>query len=148
MPIIQIVGGSDADIADHPWMVSIASLPNYNQYCGGSIIDEEWVLTAAHCLSGNQIGIRAGVTNRNDNSGQDRISAQIINHGDFVSATSGMDIALIRVSEPFDFSDPNVAMIPVSTQMHFELGFEDEDVVSTITGWGRLFSGGPSPNIL
>lgn len=150
LPSIQIVGGSNADIADHPWMVSVATLPNYNQYCGGSIIDEEWILTAAHCLDGSQIGIRAGVTNRNDwfGQGQDRVSAQIIIHEDYVHYLFGKDIALVRVSEPFDFSDPNVTMIPISNQLHSYLGFLEEGVVSTITGWGRLFWGGPSSDIL
>ncbi|MCH8569158.1 MAG: trypsin-like serine protease [Balneolales bacterium] len=142
----KIVGGEDADIADYPWMVALVTQAGA-QYCGGTIIDAEWILTAAHCI-GNSAFIRAGVTNRNDTNGQDRQAVQIINHPDYVSVTSGDDISLLRLAEPLDLSDPNVEAIWISTQMHHDLGYEDEGVMSTITGWGRLFSGGPSPAIL
>ena len=143
----KIVGGEDADIADYPWTVAIVTASG-SQYCGGTVIDEEWILTAAHCISGGTIFIRAGVTNKNDTSGQDRQTSQVINHPDYVTVTQGDDISLLRLSEPLDLSDPNVEAIWISTEMHNALGFEDEDVISTITGWGRLSSGGVSPQIL
>lgn len=142
----KIVGGEDADIADYPWHVALVTQAG-SQYCGGSVIDAEWILTAAHCL-GTTAFIRAGVTDRRDTNGQDRAGSLIIKHEDYVSVTQGMDIALIKLSEPLDLSDPNVEIIPISTQMHHALGFEDPDVMSTITGWGALWSGGPSSNIL
>lgn len=142
----KIVGGEDADIADYPWTVALVT-ESGAQYCGGTVIDAEWILTAAHCI-GSTAFIRAGVTNKNDTSGQDRQAVQIINHPDYVSVTSGDDISLLRLGEPLDLSDPNVEAIWISTEMHNALGFEDEDVISIITGWGRLFSGGPSPQIL
>ncbi|AXJ02235.1 Por secretion system C-terminal sorting domain-containing protein [Cyclonatronum proteinivorum] len=142
----KIVGGEDADIADYPWTVALVTAGG-SQYCGGTVIDEEWILTAAHCI-GSSAFIRAGVTNKNDTSGQDRQAVQIINHPEYVSVTQGRDISLLRLGEPLDLSDPNVAIAPISTEMHNLLGFEDEGVPSIITGWGRLFSGGPAPDIL
>ncbi|MCH8487953.1 MAG: trypsin-like serine protease [Candidatus Cyclonatronum sp.] len=142
----KIVGGEDADIADYPWTVALVTAAG-SQYCGGTVIDAEWILTAAHCIGGSAF-IRAGVTNKNDTSGQDRQAVQIINHPEYVSVTQGRDISLLRLGEPLDLSDPNVAIAPISTEMHNLLGFEDEDVPSIITGWGRLFSGGPAPSIL
>ncbi len=142
----KIVGGEDADIADYPWHVGITTAAG-SQYCAGSVLNEEWILTAAHCMGGSP-WIRAGVTNINDSSGQNIASAEVFVHPEYVSVTSGMDIALIRLAEPLDLSDPNVEPIPISTQLHNEMGFEDEGVMSEITGWGALFSGGPSPDIL
>lgn len=142
----KIVGGEDADIADYPWTVALVTAGG-SQYCGGTVIDAEWILTAAHCI-GSTAFIRAGVTNKNDTSGQDRQAVQIINHPEYVTVTQGRDISLLRLGEPLDLSDPNVAIAPISTEMHNLLGFEDEGVPSIITGWGRLFSGGPSPSIL
>lgn len=43
-----VVGGEGAYIEDYPWMVSIYH-DGYRHNCGGSIISDTWVLTAAHC---------------------------------------------------------------------------------------------------
>ena len=143
----SIVGGNDANIADYPWHVALTTSSGF-QFCGASVVDAEWILTAAHCLGGSLPYIRAGVTNRNDNSGQDRAVVQQYLHPDFVTVTQGDDIALLKLGEPLDLSDPNVAVIPIATQAHRDAGFEDAGVPSVVTGWGALYSGGPSPNIL
>ena len=143
----SIVGGNDANIADYPWHVALTTASGY-QFCGASVVDAEWILTAAHCLGGSLPYIRAGVTNRNDNSGQDRAVVQQYLHPDFVTVTQGDDIALLKLGEPLDLTDPNVAIIPISTQAHRDAGFEDDGVPSFVTGWGALYSGGPSPDIL
>jgi secreted trypsin-like serine protease len=44
----QIVGGTDVAPEEYPWMVEI--LNNTNHHCGGVLIHEDWVLTAAHCI--------------------------------------------------------------------------------------------------
>lgn len=46
----KLVNGIPADIKDYPHCISIRS--NNNHMCGGSIIDTQYVLTAAHCLAG------------------------------------------------------------------------------------------------
>lgn len=46
----RIVGGYEADIRDFPWQVSISYKNKHN--CGGSILNEYYILTAAHCTNG------------------------------------------------------------------------------------------------
>ena len=47
----RIVGGVKTDIRKHPWQVALTiSGPDGNFLCGGSIIANKWVLTAAHCF--------------------------------------------------------------------------------------------------
>ena len=43
---LKIIGGTEADIADFPYQVFFRA---GNYLCGGSIIDENWIVTAAHC---------------------------------------------------------------------------------------------------
>ena len=52
--ISRIVGGSNADISDYPWQVSLQLRSGGSWYhiCGGSIIDNKWVVTASHCVDG------------------------------------------------------------------------------------------------
>lgn len=47
MVALGIVDGSNARIEDYPYQISIRY--DDNHYCGGSIIDEYFVLSAAHC---------------------------------------------------------------------------------------------------
>lgn len=146
LPSMLIVGGEDTNIEDVPWQVALTTAGG-GQFCGGTVIDAEWILTAAHC--GTTIPrIRAGVTDRRDTNGQDRIVAQTIRHPNYVSVGQGFDIALLRLQTPLDLSDPKVAAIPIATNLHREMGFEDPDIMSIISGWGALSSGGPSSNIL
>ena len=70
----RIVGGEAAPEAI-PWQVSVRSCTSGNcHFCGGTILDAETVMCAAHCFSlGQNMGgkyIRAGVVDRYDNSGQ------------------------------------------------------------------------------
>ena len=45
----RIVGGTVAAVNSWPWQVMLTD--NYGrQFCGGSLVDPDWVLTAAHCL--------------------------------------------------------------------------------------------------
>ena len=45
----RVVGGVNARKGEFPWMAYL-SYPGYGQFCGATLITEEWVVTAAHCV--------------------------------------------------------------------------------------------------
>ena len=46
----RIVGGRVTRIQDWPWQVGLQSSSSEGIFCGGSLLNQEWVLTAAHCI--------------------------------------------------------------------------------------------------
>src|SRR5688572_29484096 len=97
----EIVGGTATTIAANPWQVSLQSSSGFH-FCGGSVINANWILTAQHCVNdGGSIStparIEAGTTNISG-SGQIRTVAQVIVYPGYVDASKGKDVALLRLS--------------------------------------------------
>lgn len=108
----RIVGGEDAVIETYPYQVSLQRHESHD--CGGSIISEYWVLTAGHCIYGDNkdLMISSGSSFLYSNSTVHRVN-QTITHqryklrGDQVPMN---DIALVQVVEPFVFDDQHQAV--------------------------------------
>ena len=146
-----IVGGQNASILDHPWQVSLRSTFG-GAFCGGSVIDAEWVLTAAHCVEGTSAGslrVVAGITRQSQaSSGQVRPVAQILRYPGYTRPETGKDVALLRLSAPLDLGDAAVAAIPLVTPADAAAGLTAAGVTARVSGWGTLFSGGSTPDVL
>jgi secreted trypsin-like serine protease len=147
-----IVGGQQASPGEWPWQVALVSWgadPYYGQYCGGSLIDVSWVLTAAHCVDGSSpsnIQILAGIHNLGSpEAGYQRINVdQIFVHPSYNASTSNNDVALLKLSTPAVLGTTpggeQVATIPlVSASVGTLAG-----VTATITGWGSTGSSYPT----
>ncbi|MFA0964216.1 trypsin-like serine protease [Roseivirga sp. BDSF3-8] len=149
-----IVGGSNADIADYPYQVSVQTTSG-SHFCGGTIINEYWIVSAAHCFQGSTTGtasniqILAGSTRLSTASqGQIRQVETIITFPGYEDVTLGRDCALLKLSSPLDLSAPNVGAIPMATEADRLGGLTDPGIISFISGWGTLSSGGTSPDVL
>jgi len=149
----DIVGGDDANISDYPYQAAMLGEGwgnNYYAYCGASVINEYWVLTAAHCMSGEiapTTYVRVGNSNSYAQGGQTYEVAEIISHPNYNSNTMNNDIALIRLEDPIEFSN-NVQPVSLVCDQQVQLGVEDVGQTSWITGWGEDEGTANNPNQL
>ncbi|XP_063416940.1 chymotrypsin-like serine proteinase [Mytilus trossulus] len=144
----KIVGGSNADISDYPWQVSLQlrSSGSWYHICGGSIINNNWVVTAAHCVDGsstNNLRIAAGMTLLSDTSRTVRTLNRVIMHPSYSGSAAGYpnDIALLELSQSLSFG-ANIDAIAVPSTQDFT------GSRCFLSGWGRLTGSGSSPNNL
>lgn len=106
VPETDIVGGTEAGPTEFPFMVGLVRTSNSNtfqsQFCGGSLIDAEWVLTAAHCVGAtNPSRIQVYANDYDLNGDGDRIDVTAIYvHPAFDSGTLENDVALLHLSVP------------------------------------------------
>ncbi|MDX9942938.1 MAG: trypsin-like serine protease [Bacteroidales bacterium] len=153
----RIVGGDEVDILEYPWQVSLQLQPQYGggHFCGGTIINSEWILTASHCLVWDDVDfqpqfmrIRAGFTEMSSTQGSYHNVSEFFLHPEYNDNSHRNDIALVRLSTPIDLTNPAAQSVQIVTQADAAEGLTDPGVMAKVSGWGVLFSDGPSPDHL
>ncbi|XP_052818323.1 chymotrypsin-1-like [Mya arenaria] len=136
----RIINGMEATPGEFPHQVTL--LNNGYHSCGGSVIANDWVLTAAHCVDGQTLSSLAVVVDLHDfsNPGSSYIwfdIAQIIMHNNYNKGPGGFpnDVALLRLSRS---TQPDI------TKNIIELAPEGTSFAGdrcTISGWGTTETG-------
>ncbi|CAG7717861.1 unnamed protein product [Allacma fusca] len=151
----RIVGGSPSSIRDLPWTVALTRGSSWGgsgrAFCGGTLINSRYVLTASHCVDGQTASAIQVLINEQDmtQSGEaatERYSvSSIIMHSGYNRRNIDNDIALLKLSRPVALiaNGPIVpACLPASNSNSFA------GVTATVAGWGATSQGSSVSSVL
>ncbi|XP_060875619.1 transmembrane protease serine 9-like [Metopolophium dirhodum] len=143
-PGSRIVGGSEVRENEYPWMASLWNVKR-KFFCGGSIVTDQYVLTAAHCFSEvpatnyREIHVVLGQTRRPGRlypGGPNVIRAAVVKiHHKYDRQGANVhdnDIALVKMVRPVKFERTTQAIcLPM---IRYDYG----GLTAVVAGWGQL----------
>ncbi|KAM9309046.1 trypsin-2-like [Pholidichthys leucotaenia] len=135
----KIVGGFECTPHSEPHQVSLNS--GYH-FCGGSLVNENWVVSAAHCAM-SHVQVRLGEHHimYNDGTEQFIYSSRVISHPEYDSRTISNDIMLIKLSQPATL---NSYVKPVALPS----SCAPAGTMCRVSGWGNTMSSTDDPDKL
>lgn len=166
----RIIGGNKTALFEFPWMALLSyDTANGRDFrCGGTVISNRYILTAAHCITNlsnlRLVQVRCGEYNisapldcevQSDPQlppvcappVQDMAFEEVIPHPNYNPSTYSDDIGLIRLAAPLNISVENVKPIclPVDNSLR-NLNLTSRRLI--VTGWGATEAGRRSEDLL
>merc|ERR1712218_422738 len=145
----RIVGGQEVEVNEWPWQAGMVWSGSSSVFCGATVISDEWILTASHCVDGtNAAEIQVLLAEHDYWDSDDPVRmdiSEIIMHAGYDSGTVDQDFALLKMASKIDWaSNPNIrpACLPDAAAGDYD------QWMSTVTGWGTTSSGGSVSNVL
>ncbi|XP_078457821.1 prothrombin [Lampetra planeri] len=146
----RVVHGDNAEEGSAPWQVMLYRKSPMDMLCGASLISDQWVLTAAHCVfyppwdkdfTAKELAVRIGKHNKAGyEKDREKISNvdKIIIHSKYNwKENMERDIALLHLEKPITFTKYIVPICLPTRDVAVSLlksGFKGR-----VTGWGNLF---------
>uniref|UniRef100_A0A452UF69 chymotrypsin n=1 Tax=Ursus maritimus TaxID=29073 RepID=A0A452UF69_URSMA len=128
----RIVNGEDAVPGSWPWQVSLQDSTGFH-FCGGSLISEDWVVTAAHCGVRTTHRVVAGEFDQGSDAEDIQVLkiAKVFKNPKFNIFTINNDITLLKLATPARFSQTVSAVCLPNENDDFPAG-----TLCATTGWG------------
>ena len=145
----RIVGGQETEVNEYPWQVGLVSASGSKPWCGGSIISNRHILTAAHCTVAkdsdpNRIRVLLGEHDTTDSLADIRTISSITDHPSYNAGNNfAYDFSILTLSSNITFSH---TMAPVCIPADVDSLYTG--LLATVTGWGHTSAGGSSPDTL
>ncbi|XP_032678014.1 trypsin-1-like [Odontomachus brunneus] len=130
----RIVGGQTTSMNEFPWMARLSYLNKF--YCGGTLINDRYVITAAHCVKGFMwfmIKVTFGEHDRCIEKGAETRYVVRVMTGEFSFLNFDNDIALLRLNERVPLSD---TIRPICLPSMLDNQYEGTKAIAS--GWGTL----------
>ncbi|XP_070561158.1 mannan-binding lectin serine protease 1-like [Ptychodera flava] len=163
-PHDRIVDGRTVAEGSWPWMALLDIPTQTFKICGGSLLNEEWLITTAQCVTNRlrssetfgqviplrSINVTFGVHRRSQPTEhvQQRGVSEILRHPDYDNLNLDADIALLRLESPVNFTDDvRPICLPKSETVlvndsglheHVERALPPPPELAVITGWGTV----------
>ncbi|XP_058829458.1 collagenase-like [Topomyia yanbarensis] len=132
----RIINGEDAELGQFPYQAKLIIQTDQGRaLCGGSLISEEWVLTAAHCVeSARSVEVTLGAVDLNDQGNDGRTvlnSTEYVRHPNYQASSASNDVAVVRLPERVTYSD-RIQPVKLPT------GHDDYNRrLALVSGWGK-----------
>ena len=141
-----VIGGTPVKAAEARWQVAIVlrGYPASEQFCGGSILSERWILTAAHCVddtSAQQLSIYAGSFDLHKGGSLVPVG-RIETHPNWRRRTFANDIALLELVDPLSLVAGKAESIDLAASL------PNPGMLVHASGWGRTSPRGARTHIL
>ncbi|XP_064082393.1 trypsin-like isoform X1 [Macrobrachium nipponense] len=145
-----VVGGFESRRNAWPWMalLGIKEADGFNWFCGGVLINDQWVLTAAHCLdtklpSTVRLGEHNYATTSDDSNEEDFEISETIRHPNYSFPVAYHDLALLQLKTKVILK---TYIAPLCLPWGDESLKDLTGKTVKLTGWGDTeFAGKPSP---
>mmetsp|Transcript_16593 Transcript_16593/g.29947 ORF Transcript_16593/g.29947 Transcript_16593/m.29947 type:complete len:578 (+) Transcript_16593:299-2032(+) len=126
----RIINGDEAQANRYPYSVTLQD--SRGHFCGGSLIGNDVVLTAAHCMRGSLFSVRIG--SDDVDKGELVGARRVVKHPNYSSSTDEYDMALVFLKESISFDIPLV-------RVNDESSYPSKGTTVVAMGWGDMDSG-------